>query len=166
LSERTAEGNTAEITRQLRKIFTNAQTIAGKHGDSFNWSQIKVLDNNKWWNKMVFTDFMSQVARNMRLGPMLARDRSQTLCNHSRVNADSGYSVKGRLNSPEGIDLASFLYQAIQAYDFYQLQQSNNCELQIGGSDQWGNITAGIDLIERLSPPESNCTSILGVCLS
>jgi len=114
---------------------------------------------------MMFTDFMGRVSRNMRLGPMLARDRSQTLSIHSGVNADSGCSVKGRLNSPEGIDLASFLYQTVQAYDFYKLQQSNDCELQIGGSDQWGNITAGIDLIERLSPPESNCTSILGVCL-
>jgi tyrosyl-tRNA synthetase len=61
-------------------------------------------------------------------------------------------SVKGKLNSPEGIDAASFLYQAVQAYDFYQLHLHNDCQLQIGGSDQWGNITAGIDLIEKLSP--------------
>jgi tyrosyl-tRNA synthetase len=60
--------------------------------------------------------------------------------------------VKGKLNSPAGIDAASFLYQAVQAYDFYQLHHHNDCQLQIGGSDQWGNITAGIDLIEKLCP--------------
>lgn len=61
-------------------------------------------------------------------------------------------SVKGRLNSAEGIDAASFLYQAVQAYDFYHIHHHNGCQLQIGGSDQWGNITAGIDLIDKLSP--------------
>jgi len=115
---------------------------------------------------MLFADFMNQVARNMRLGPMLARDRSQPLSIRFGVYTDSVCSVKGRLNSPDGIDLASFLYQTVQAYDFYYLQRFNNCELQIGGSDQWGNITTGIDLIERLSPPESKCTWILGLCLN
>lgn len=65
-------------------------------------------------------------------------------------------SVKGRLHTTEGIDLASFLYQSIQAYDFYHLHDHYECQLQIGGSDQWGNITAGIDLIEKRSP-QSKC---------
>ena len=70
-------------------------------------------------------------------------------------------SVKGKLNSPEGIDAASFLYQAVQAYDFYQLHHHNACQLQIGGSDQWGNITAGIDLIEKLSPETKGTLSTI-----
>jgi len=58
-------------------------------------------------------------------------------------------SVKLRLQSPEGIDVASFLYQSLQAYDFLHLFQTKKCHLQIGGSDQWGNIMAGIDLCQK-----------------
>jgi tyrosyl-tRNA synthetase len=72
-------------------------------------------------------------------------------------------SVKGKLNSPEGIDAASFLYQAVQAYDFYQLHHHNGCQLQIGGSDQWGNITAGVDLIEKLSPETKGTSPQLSI---
>jgi tyrosyl-tRNA synthetase len=64
--------------------------------------------------------------------------------------------VKERLSSPAGIDVASFLYQAVQAYDFYYLHKHSDVQLQVGGSDQWGNITAGLDLIDKLSPePQS-----------
>jgi tyrosyl-tRNA synthetase len=53
------------------------------------------------------------------------------------------------MDSPEGISFTEFTYQLLQAYDFYHLNKTQNCTIQIGGSDQWGNITAGIDLIRK-----------------
>jgi tRNA synthetases class I (W and Y) len=74
------------------------------------------------------------------------------------------YSVKTRLDSDEGLDAASFLYQSLQAYDFVHLYQTRKCTLQIGGSDQWGNILAGIDLLHSISPPDSNRTRMPFFC--
>lgn len=80
-------------------------------------------------------DFLRVVGRNVRVGQMLARD-----------------SVKARLDSDKGLNFAEMTYQLLQSYDFYHLYSNKDCILQIGGSDQFGNITAGIDLISRLNP--------------
>ncbi len=61
-------------------------------------------------------------------------------------------SVQARLSSQQGISFTEFTYQLLQAYDFYHLHKSVSCTIQIGGSDQWGNILAGIDLINRVDP--------------
>ncbi|KAJ3402390.1 tyrosyl-tRNA synthetase [Chytridiales sp. JEL 0842] len=77
-------------------------------------------------------EFVGDVGRFARVSIMLARD-----------------SVKNRLDTPEGISFTEFTYQLLQAYDFYHLNKHHSCTIQIGGSDQWGNITAGIDLIRK-----------------
>lgn len=61
-------------------------------------------------------------------------------------------SVSARLESQQGISFTEFTYQLLQAYDFYVLHKNYQCSIQIGGSDQWGNIVAGIDLINRINP--------------
>lgn len=61
-------------------------------------------------------------------------------------------SVQSRLNSQQGISFTEFTYQLLQAYDFYTLHRNHGCTIQLGGSDQWGNILAGIDLINKLHP--------------
>jgi tyrosyl-tRNA synthetase len=66
-------------------------------------------------------------------------------------------SVKARLDCEEGISFTEFTYQLLQAYDFYELNRKLNCTVQIGGSDQWGNILSGVDLISKLG--ESGQTS-------
>jgi len=66
------------------------------------------------------------------------------LCAHS--------SVRSRLNSDNGISFTEFSYQLLQAYDFAHLHREHGCRIQLGGSDQWGNIVAGIDLIKRQRP--------------
>jgi tyrosyl-tRNA synthetase len=93
-------------------------------------------------------DFMSEAGRHARVSSMLTRDRYEyfiimccNLCLHP--------SVKNRLDSPEGLSFNEFAYQLFQAYDFYQLHVNEGCTVQLGGSDQWGNITAGMDLIRR-----------------
>jgi len=63
-------------------------------------------------------------------------------------------SVRTRLDSKEGISFTEFAYQLLQAYDFQKLYQSLGCTIQVGGSDQWGNILAGVDLINRIADSE------------
>lgn len=63
-------------------------------------------------------------------------------------------SVRARLDSKEGISFTEFTYQLLQAYDFLELHRSLGCTIQVGGSDQWGNILAGVDLINRVVDSE------------
>ena len=93
----------------------------------------QLLNNADWLGKMSFIGFMRDVGKYFPVGYMLAKD-----------------SVKRRLEG-EGISFTEFSYMLLQAYDFYYLQRNFNCELQLGGSDQWGNITAGTELVRRIS---------------
>jgi tyrosyl-tRNA synthetase len=92
-----------------------------------------MLNNADWLTRFGFIEFLREVGKFFRLREMLARE-----------------SVKMRLESEEGMSFTEFCYQALQAYDFLYLFDHYNCRLQTGGSDQWGNITAGMDLIRRL----------------
>lgn len=69
-------------------------------------------------------------------------------------------SVADRIHSSNGISYLEFSYQLFQAYDFYHLHTHENCKLQLGGSDQWGNITTGIELVRKLSSDKVN-----GICI-
>lgn len=92
-----------------------------------------VVNNNDWISQFSFTDFLRDVGKNFPVNVMLAKD-----------------SVKSRLNSDTGISYTEFSYMLLQAYDYVHLNREYGCELQIGGSDQWGNVTAGIDLGRRM----------------
>jgi tyrosyl-tRNA synthetase len=93
-----------------------------------------VVNNDEWFQNFGLIDFMREVGKHFRVGAMLAKE-----------------SVKTRLQSEEGISYTEFSYQLIQAYDFYYLNSQYDVTMQMGGSDQWGNITAGIDLTRRLT---------------
>ncbi len=90
------------------------------------------IDNNDWLSEISLLPFLRDSAKNFRIGQMLAKE-----------------SVKARLESPEGLSLTEFFYQVLQAYDFFHLFSNQQVCLQVGGSDQWGNITAGIELIRK-----------------
>ena len=92
-----------------------------------------IVNNADWLGRFSFIDFLRDVGKHFRVGEMLAKE-----------------SVKARLSSDEGMSFTEFCYQLLQAYDFLHLFDAENCVLQMGGSDQWGNITAGIDLIRKL----------------
>ncbi len=92
-----------------------------------------IVNNYEWFSKMNVIEFLRDVGKQFRLGPMLGKE-----------------SVRNRLNSEEGMSFTEFSYQILQGYDFYYLSQKEGVRLQIGGSDQYGNITAGIDLTRRL----------------
>ncbi|MGB9763534.1 MAG: tyrosine--tRNA ligase [Minisyncoccia bacterium] len=94
-----------------------------------------LLDNFSWHSKINFLDFLRNIGKHFTVAYLLAKE-----------------TIKKRLES--GISFTEFSYSLLQAYDFYYLFKKYNCELQIGGSDQWGNITSGIDLIKTLTKKE------------
>lgn len=91
-----------------------------------------LVDNADWTAPLSFLDFLRDVGKHFPLSAMLAKD-----------------SVKSRMAGESGISYTEFSYQLLQAYDFYHLRKELSCELQIGGSDQWGNITAGTEFVRR-----------------
>lgn len=93
----------------------------------------KVLNNEEWLGAMSLVDFLRDVGKHFRIGPMLAKE-----------------SVRARVQSEEGMSFTEFSYQTLQGYDFYYLNKHHKVSLQMGGSDQWGNITAGIELNRKL----------------
>lgn len=93
----------------------------------------KILNNYDWFKRFSLIDFLRDVGKYFRVGPMLAKE-----------------SVKTRLQSDEGLSFTEFSYQLLQGYDFLYLLDHHGVEIQLGGSDQWGNITAGTDLIRKV----------------
>ena len=91
----------------------------------------KLVNNYDWLGEIKMIDFLRDIGKFFPLGYMLSKD-----------------SVKSRME--EGISFTEFTYMILQAYDFLNLKKTYKCDLQIGGSDQWGNITAGIELIRRM----------------
>lgn len=98
----------------------------------------RLVDNADWIAPISFLDFLRDVGKHFSINVMLAKD-----------------SVKSRLGSENGISYTEFSYQLLQAYDFLHLHQAFGCDLQIGGSDQWGNLVAGTDLIRRKVGPDA-----------
>lgn len=92
----------------------------------------KLLNNLDWLGEMSFIHFLRDVGKHFSINLMMGKE-----------------SVKRRINSEDGISYTEFSYMLLQAYDFYHLNRHHNCHLQMGGSDQWGNITMGIDFIRR-----------------
>lgn len=91
----------------------------------------RIANNFEWLGELKMIPFLRDIGKHFSLGYMLSKE-----------------SVKSRLES--GISFTEFCYMLLQAYDFLQLAKRYNCELQAGGSDQWGNITAGMDLIQKV----------------
>ena len=121
-NEKLAE-NLAGIEVQMRQLldFDAGQTSA------------VLINNNDWMSRFSYTEFLRNVGKNFPVNVMLAKE-----------------SVKSRLGGEAGMSYTEFSYMLLQAYDFVHLNREYGCELQIGGSDQWGNVTAGIDLGRRM----------------
>ncbi|WVQ71904.1 tyrosine-tRNA ligase [Cryptococcus sp. DSM 104548] len=132
--------NIAGITSQVRRFFTRGQEYLHKRGLQVQRKDetgevgrgVRVVNNMEWMREVSLLDFLRGVGKNARVSTMLSRD-----------------SVKNRLTSDSGISYTEFTYQLLQAYDFAHLHTNHECNIQMGGSDQWGNIVAGIDLVRR-----------------
>ncbi len=135
LDEDTLERNLAGIRSQLARVLhldTDAAAAGGAAGGAPDAAGI-LVDNYTWTRDVTLLEFLREVGVHAPVNAMMARE-----------------SVKRRLDSREqGLTFAEFSYQLLQAYDFAHLAEEYDCVLQGGGSDQWGNIVAGIDLIRR-----------------
>ena len=122
LSEKQIESNINNI-KKVFKIFLKT-----------NNEKLKPIfvNNYKWLSKLNYINFLRDIGKHFTINKMLTFD-----------------SVKLRLEREQSLSYMEFNYMILQAYDFYELNKSNKCKLQIGGSDQWGNIVNGVELIKR-----------------
>ena len=127
--------NSKEIKNNIKSI----KKIFDKILDSSNKNTRPIfVDNSKWLTKLNLIDFLRNIGRHFTINKMLTFD-----------------SVKLRLDREQSLSYMEFNYMILQAYDFYKLFQTQKCILQIGGSDQWGNIINGVELIRRTIKKES-----------
>jgi tyrosyl-tRNA synthetase len=125
LSLEELDANVAGIREQLSR-FLDFTPSAGK-------AQAKLLNNASWLTTIGLTDFLRDVGKHFTVNQMIAKE-----------------SVKSRLDRDDvGLSFTEFSYMLLQAYDFLRLHQDEGCTLQLGGSDQWGNITMGTELVRR-----------------
>jgi tyrosyl-tRNA synthetase len=117
-----------EISLNVEAISRQIRAILPPQG-----GELKVLNNNDWLSKVFLIDFLRDVGKHFRIGAMLGKE-----------------SVRMRLDSEEGMSFTEFSYQLLQGYDFVHLSRNHQVRFQMGGSDQWTNITAGIELNRRL----------------
>lgn len=119
-----------QLAANVQGVKDQAQAFLDFSGDN----AAVVVNNFDWMRGYSYLEFLREVGKNFPVNVMLAKD-----------------SVKSRLGRDEvGISYTEFSYMLLQAYDFVYLNEHHGCELQLGGSDQWGNITAGIDLGRRM----------------
>ena len=125
LNEETLQHNVACIQKQLAH-FLDFESDAPNRAE--------LVNNYDWMKDFSFLDFAREIGKCITVNYMMAKD-----------------SVKRRLNgeAQDGMSFTEFTYQLLQGYDFLHLYQTKNCKLQMGGSDQWGNITTGTELIRR-----------------
>ena len=118
---------------QIKQNIKSIKKVFNKVLDTSNKKTAPVfVDNAEWLTKLNYIKFLRDIGSNFTINKMLTFD-----------------SVKLRLDREQSLSYMEFNYMILQAYDFYQLYKNNNCVLQIGGSDQWGNIVSGVDLIRR-----------------
>lgn len=130
LSAEAAEVNTRSIRESIQRIVANHE-LYFRDGSS-TLGTVTVLNNLSWYKDWGVVDFLSDAGRHFRMGTMLSR-----------------HSVQSRLKSADGMSLTEFTYQMFQAYDFYHLHQVYGCTIQLGGSDQLGNLMSGHDFIHK-----------------
>jgi len=126
LDEKTLRHNQESVKKQLSHFLAF---------DSNEKNAAVLVNNYDWMKEFSFLDFIRDVGKHITVNYMMAKD-----------------SVKNRITSDasEGMSFTEFTYQMVQGYDFLHLYQNNSCTLQMGGSDQWGNITTGTELIRRI----------------
>ena len=118
--------------KSIKKVFSKMLETSNKKISPI------FVDNSKWLTKLNYIQFLRDIGSHFTINKMLTFD-----------------SVKLRLEREQSLSYMEFNYMILQAYDFYQLFKNNKCILQIGGSDQWGNIVNGVDLIRRILKKEA-----------
>jgi tyrosyl-tRNA synthetase len=122
--------NTKEtVSEWVEKLSKQASRFLDFSGNN----SATLVNNLDWTQSLSAIDFLREIGKHFRVGKMLSKE-----------------AVSARLNSEHGISYTEFSYQILQGYDFLELYRRHNCTLQLGGSDQWGNLTSGSDLIHKV----------------
>ncbi len=129
LSEEVLKHNQEGVKKQLMQYLDF---------DTSKKNAAEMVNNYDWFKDLSFLHFIRDVGKHITVNYMMAKD-----------------SVKKRLEGETGMSFTEFTYQLVQGYDFYWLYQNKNCKLQMGGSDQWGNIVTGTELIRRKAGGEA-----------
>ena len=129
LSEEVLNHNVRGVQKQLEKFLDF---------DASKSNAAEIVNNYDWFKNFSFLNFIRDVGKHITVNYMMSKD-----------------SVKKRLEGDTGMSFTEFTYQLVQGYDFYWLYENKNCKLQMGGSDQWGNIVTGTELIRRKSSGEA-----------
>lgn len=126
----------AQVETWVRDLQQQIAPLLGLEANEISsHPSVKLLDNADWTAKLDLFSFLRDIGKHFSINAMIAKD-----------------SVKQRLARPDqGLSFTEFSYSLLQAYDFAELSRAHDCTLQIGGNDQWGNITSGIDLTRRLN---------------
>lgn len=123
LSEEELNKNVIGVQKQLEQFLNFDKSLP---------NAAELVNNYDWFKTISFLDFIRDAGKHITVNYMMAKD-----------------SVKKRLESENGMSFTEFTYQLVQGYDFYWLYKNKNCKLQMGGSDQWGNIVTGTELVRR-----------------
>ena len=124
--------NKDDIDKNISNISNTFQKFINLEKNS------KIVNNYEWLSKLNYIDFLREFGSKITLNKMLTFE-----------------SIKNRLDREQSLSILEFNYMLLQSYDFFYLNKNYDCELQMGGSDQWGNILSGIDLIKKISKKNS-----------
>lgn len=142
LSSSDATVNMTKIHFQLKRLWENVDSEMRKRGYEADWARTRgVVNNNHWWNAQPLLEVLRRVGHALRIGPMLSRD-----------------TVKNKLTKGDGVSFAEFTYPVMQGWDWFKLFYQRGVQMQIGGSDQYGNIISGLEIVKaaRESEPDPN----------
>jgi len=128
--------NTEVLNYNLHAVQKQLEKFLDFNSDKQNAAEM--VNNYDWFKDITFLDFIRDVGKHISINYMMAKD-----------------SVRIRLEGESGMSFTEFTYQLVQGYDFYWLNKNKNCKFQFGGSDQWGNIVTGTELIRRKSGTEA-----------
>ncbi|KAF4980162.1 hypothetical protein FZEAL_3781 [Fusarium zealandicum] len=138
LSNSDISKNITKMHVQLTRIWANVHHLRQKYGFQDDWAaKNHLLNNNMWLGNLSLYDFSKRIARHTRIGPMLSRD-----------------TVKRKMTEGDGMSLGEFMYPLLQGWDFWHMYNKLGIQMQIGGSDQYGNIVAGIDALKTIRGSE------------
>ncbi|KAI1463181.1 uncharacterized protein F4812DRAFT_286365 [Daldinia caldariorum] len=133
--------NITKIHYQLKRMWVNVEEQGERFGYKKQprvWSRA-LVNNSMWYNTLSFIEVVARLFKGMRLGPMLSRD-----------------TVKRKMEMGDGMSLDEFVYPLMQGWDWWYLFSKRGVQMQIGGSDQYGNIVSGIDCVKRIRDSEPN----------
>lgn len=124
-----------DAERQLKttdEVFANVEKIKKQAEKFFEGTEVQFVNNYDWFKDIKLLDFLRDIGKHYTVNELIKKD-----------------AIANRLSSDTGLSYTEFAYPLIQGYDYYQLFQSHGCTLQVGGSDQWGNMISGVELIRR-----------------